>query len=108
MANVEIPAQRGALRGYLARPAGVGPWPGVVVIHDAVGMTPDLRAQAKWLAGAGYLALAPDLYSWDGKFRCVVATMRDAVAGQGRAFDDIESARIWLDAARAAAPAISA
>jgi carboxymethylenebutenolidase len=96
VSHVEIPTPRGALQGYLARPAGDGPWPGVVVIHDAVGMTADLRAQAGWLAGAGYLAVAPDLYSWNGKLRCVVATMRDAVAGQGRAFDDIEATRIWL------------
>ena len=52
MGEVQIPAPR-RLRGYLATPASPGPWPGVVVIHDAVGMPPDLRAQAEWLAGAG-------------------------------------------------------
>ena len=95
MGDVQTPAPR-PLRGYLARPASAGPWPGVVVIHDAVGMTPDLRAQAEWLASAGYLAVAPDLYSWNGKFRCVVATIRDVAAGRGRAFDDIDAARTWL------------
>ena len=45
MGKIQIPAPR-RLRGYLATPTGPGPWPGVVVIHDAVGMTPDLRAFA--------------------------------------------------------------
>ncbi len=96
MGEVAIPTPRRGLRGYLAQPAAPGPWPGVVVIHDAVGMSPDLRAQADWLAQAGYLAVGPDLYSWNGKVRCVVATIRDAVAGHGPAFDDIDATRNWL------------
>jgi carboxymethylenebutenolidase len=95
MGDVRIPTPRG-LRGYLATPTGPGPWPGVVVIHDAVGMTPDLRAQAEWLAAAGYVAVAPDLYSWGGKLRCVVATLRDVARGRGPAFDDIDATRTWL------------
>jgi dienelactone hydrolase len=27
------------LRGYLAKPAGDGPWPGVVMVHEAFGLT---------------------------------------------------------------------
>jgi carboxymethylenebutenolidase len=95
MGEVQIPAGR-RLRGYLAAPAGAGPWPGVVVIHDAVGMTADLRAQAQWLAGAGYLAVAPDLYSWGGKLRCVVSAITDIARGHGPAFDDVGAARSWL------------
>lgn len=95
MGDVQIPTPRG-LRGYLATPENQGPWPGVVVIHDAVGMTRDLRSQAEWLAAAGYLAVAPDLYSWGGKVGCVVATIRDAARGRGPAFDDIDATRTWL------------
>ena len=96
MSDVRIAVSGGDLRCYLARPAGSGPWPGVLVLHDALGMTPDLRAQAEWLAGAGYLALAPDLYSTGSKLRCLVSTFRELAAGQGQVFAKADACRSWL------------
>ena len=79
-----------------AVPATPPPWPGVVVIHAFTGMSHDLRAQADWLANEGFLAVAPDLYYWGSRLRCLRTIMRDIGQRRGRTFDDIEGSRRWL------------
>jgi carboxymethylenebutenolidase len=99
MADVTIGAVPGGsanLCGYLAKPIGDGPWPGVIAIHEALGLNAMVRRQADRLAGAGYLTLAPDLFSDGGVARCLVNTFRDLFRGSGKAVVDIEAARRHL------------
>ena len=95
MPDLTYPGSSRELGAYLAPPIGEGPWPGVVIIHDAAGLSDDIREQADRLAAAGYLALAPDLYSRP-RLRCVLAMLSAYRSGQGEAYDDIEAARRWL------------
>src|SRR5919106_1513044 len=48
------------MRGYLVQPAGQGPWPAVLVIHENRGVNPYIEDVARRAAVEGFLALAPD------------------------------------------------
>ena len=47
------------IRAVLFAPDGAGPYPGVLVLHPALGVMPPDLAYAKRLAEAGYVALVP-------------------------------------------------
>lgn len=84
------------LNGVIAVPAGTGPWPAVVMVHEVFGIDAAMRAQITRLAQAGYVVLMPDLFSRGGVRKCLTATFKALTAGTGQAFDDVESAKAHL------------
>ena len=50
----------GKMRGYLVQPAGKGPFPVVLIVHENRGLNPYVEDVARRAAVDGFLALAPD------------------------------------------------
>jgi carboxymethylenebutenolidase len=101
MPDMTFPVRDGAWPGYLAVPASVaspGPWPGVVVIHEAFGLNDDIRTKADEFATRGYLALAPDLFEGRAWIRCIRSAFLQLRSGAGPAFAALEAARSFLTA----------
>lgn len=96
MTTITIDTPAGPIDALLNRPEGDGPWPGVVIIHDAIGYGPDNEAISERVAAAGYLAVTPNLYSRGGRARCITRVFRELLTQRGRALDDILAARDHL------------
>ncbi len=87
----------GPIDALLDVPDGQGPFPGVVVIHDAIGYGPDKESINDHIAAAGYIAITPNLFARGGRARCVPKVMRELLTQRaGRAQDDILAARDHL------------
>src|SRR5207245_10740832 len=67
------------VQAMLYTPAGKGPFPAIIVIHEWWGLNDWVKEQASKLADQGYLALAVDFY------RGKVATTRDEAHELARA-----------------------
>jgi len=98
MTDITIETPDGAIDAVLEIPSGEGPWPGVVVIHDAFGLRKPHREIARRIADNGYLAVAPNMFARGGMIRCMRGIFNDLMAYEGRAFDDIAAARELLAA----------
>jgi carboxymethylenebutenolidase len=86
--------QANGTKGYLARPAGSGPFPGIILIHEWWGLNDNIRKNADAFAQQGYVALAVDLYNGE-----VAATSQQARRLAGSVSGDIEGAFSNLRAA---------
>ena len=98
MTTIEIDTPDGPIDALLSTPPGNGPWPGVVVIHDAFGYGRDKQSINDRIAQAGYVALTPNMYARGGRIRCITRVMRELMTQRGRALDDILAARDHLQA----------
>lgn len=61
-AMVEFAGNGSKVPGFMARPVGEGPFPGVVVIQEWWGLGTHIKDVVSRLARVGYAAVAPDLY----------------------------------------------
>ncbi|GAB16865.1 putative carboxymethylenebutenolidase [Gordonia effusa NBRC 100432] len=96
MADIELSTADGPIKAVLETPQTPGPWGGIVLIHDILGVGVDAENNARMLAEKGYLALAPNLFS-RGRVRCIPDIMRSLLLGKGgRAVRDILAARDYL------------
>jgi carboxymethylenebutenolidase len=96
ISDVRIPFDGKAMRGVLAIPDGEGPHPGVVVLHEMFGLNDDIRRITTRLAGEGYAAVAPDLYSPGFKPLCIARTVIGMARAQSGPIDQADAARDWL------------
>ena len=97
--DVNVPVADGEMKAALALPDQPRePAPGLLVLHELMGLNEDIRRIALRFAENGYAALAPDLYSV-GPPRpiCIRRTMQSLSRGHGRAFDDLEAAQRYLN-----------
>ena len=82
-------------KGFMALPAGEGPFPAVLVVHEWWGQTDYPRERAKKLAQEGYVALAVDLYG-EGK---TADHPKDAMAFSKKVMSDLDGAQANIETA---------
>lgn len=75
MTTVEIPTRDGVCPSYVFRPAGTGPWPGVLMYMDGIGIRPEMLEVGERLATYGYYVLLPDLYYRSGPYEPMSVAM---------------------------------
>src|SRR5580700_6180137 len=66
VAEVKVPTADGDMPAYQAMPASGGPFPTVLVIHEAWGVHEHIKDVCRRFAKLGYYAIAPELFARQG------------------------------------------
>lgn len=85
-----------SVHGYLCRPANIGTYPGVLVIHDSMGLTDAIKDETFRLARYGFVALAVDLYRGPSAKTIEDAKRLERELPKERALGDLKAAVDYL------------
>jgi carboxymethylenebutenolidase len=98
--DVTLPGDGTTLTGHLALPAGDGPHPALVVIHEIFGLNDPIRAVADRFAAEGYVALAVDLFAGRNRALCMARFMSGLVLNslEHQGIRDLRRTLDWLAA----------
>lgn len=99
--EADVPLDGGrSMRVALETPVGTPPeggWPGVVVLHEIFGLTPEVRDVGKEFAARGWVAAVPDYFSAGTKLGCLVRAVAEVMSHKpGRVSDDLAAVAGWL------------
>lgn len=97
--NTTIPGTNGGpdVRAYMAKPAGDGPFPAVIMIHEFFGLNESIVSKADLLAEQGFYVIAPDTFrgsttSWIPRaIYQVISTRPEEINA------DLDSVHAWLE-----------
>ena len=67
--EVKIPVSDGEIPAYRAMPDKGGPFPTILIAHEAWGVHEHIKDLCRRLAKAGYYAIAPELFARQGNAR---------------------------------------
>ena len=98
--EVKIPVKDGEIPAYRAMPASGGPFPVVLVLHEAWGVHEYLQDVCRRFAKEGYCAVAPDLFARQGdpsKIADVQQIVREIMAKvpDAQAMGDLDATAAW-------------
>ena len=96
--TISFPSGNRQIEGYLARPGGEGPFPGIVIIHEIYGLSDNIRDIARRFANEGYVALAVDLFTGRNRTICMFRFMGQLLLKSlnNGSLDDLKQALTYL------------
>jgi len=95
---ISFPSGSHPLQAYLARPEGNGPFPGVVVIHEAFGLNDNIKGICNRFAGEGYAALGVNLFYGRNQVVCMFQFMGGMLFNslEHQGIHDLKAGLDWL------------
>ena len=97
--NTTIPGGDGNpdVRAYVAKPAGNGPFPTVIMIHEFFGLNECILSRADLLAEEGYLVIAPDTFRGSTTSLIPRAIYQVMTTRPENINADLDSVFVWLE-----------
>lgn len=106
LTNTTLPNDAGQpVAAYVARPAGEGPFPAVIMLHEFWGLKPEIIDKADALAAEGYVVVAPDMYRGQTTTLLPRAIYLALTVPEEQALGDLDPVFAWLQSEPAVDPA---
>ncbi len=85
-----------AIRAYVARPSGSGPFPVVIMVHEWWGLKSEIAGKADALAQDGYIVVAPNLFRNNTTDWIPTAIWQVSTTDTAQINRDLDAVMLWI------------